>query len=158
MEDVIKIASYISQRYEYQFGARIDEMKLHKLLYFAQRECIVETGHPMFADSFSVCLSGLLVPSVHSAYEQDGLHDKLPDEVLSEYKPVFDHIFMTYAPKDAVGLTTLIQSEYSWKKAKETGEKEQCVQITDIAKDADRIRNRRFLLKHYQNFHQPIYA
>ena len=26
MVDVIKIASYISQRYEYQYGARIDEV------------------------------------------------------------------------------------------------------------------------------------
>ena len=41
MIDVIKIASYISQRYEYQYGSRIDEMKLQILLYFMQRECIV---------------------------------------------------------------------------------------------------------------------
>ncbi len=46
MEDVVKIASYISQRYEHQYGTRIDEMKLHKLLYLAQRECLVQLGEP----------------------------------------------------------------------------------------------------------------
>ena len=44
MEDVVKIASYICQRYEYQFGSRIEEMKLHKLLYFSQRESFTGQG------------------------------------------------------------------------------------------------------------------
>ena len=45
MEDVVKIASYICDRYQKEFGTRIDEMKLHKLLYFTQRECIAQTGN-----------------------------------------------------------------------------------------------------------------
>lgn len=52
MIDVIKIASYISQRYEYQYGSRIDEMKLQILLYFIQRECIVRTGSSLFEATF----------------------------------------------------------------------------------------------------------
>ena len=52
MVDVIKIASYISQRYEYQYGARIDEMKLQILLYFMQRESIVRTESPLFESIF----------------------------------------------------------------------------------------------------------
>lgn len=52
MEDVVKIASYICQRYEHQYGTRIDEMKLHKLLYFTQRECLVQLGEPMFGAKF----------------------------------------------------------------------------------------------------------
>lgn len=47
MEDVIKIASYICKRYEHQFGSRIDEIKLQILLYFTQRECMVQTGPPV---------------------------------------------------------------------------------------------------------------
>ena len=54
MIDVIKIASYISQRYEYQYGSRIDEMKLQILLYFIQRECIVRTGSSLFEATFYV--------------------------------------------------------------------------------------------------------
>ncbi len=37
MIDVIKIASYIYKRYEDETNTEIDEMKLHKLLYFSQR-------------------------------------------------------------------------------------------------------------------------
>ena len=51
MEQVLKVASYICQRYLAAFGHRIDEMKLHKLLYFTQRECIVQKGEPMLMKS-----------------------------------------------------------------------------------------------------------
>jgi hypothetical protein len=40
MISVVKIAAYICQRYHKEFGGQIDEMKLHKLLYFMQRECL----------------------------------------------------------------------------------------------------------------------
>ncbi len=52
MIDVHTIASFISQRYSCQYGSRIDEMKLHILLYFMQRECIVQTGNPVFEATF----------------------------------------------------------------------------------------------------------
>ena len=35
MEKLINVAGYIYQRYEKDFGIVIDEMKLHKLLYFS---------------------------------------------------------------------------------------------------------------------------
>ena len=41
---ILQVASYIYQRYMYDFGVRIDEMKLHKLLYFTQRECFIQKG------------------------------------------------------------------------------------------------------------------
>lgn len=47
MENVVKVASYICQRYQQQFSKRIDEMKLHKLLYFTQREAIIQTEEPI---------------------------------------------------------------------------------------------------------------
>ena len=40
MEELRQIASYICMRYQKEFGRGIDEMKLHKLLYFVQRESI----------------------------------------------------------------------------------------------------------------------
>ena len=48
MLDVVKVASYISRRYEQTFGVRIDEMKLHKLLYFVQRETLIQTDQTLF--------------------------------------------------------------------------------------------------------------
>ena len=47
MEELRQIASYICMRYQKEFGRGIDEMKLHKLLYFVQRESIVQLGAPI---------------------------------------------------------------------------------------------------------------
>ena len=37
MENVMNVAAWACRRYRKDFGQDIDEMKLHKLLYFAQR-------------------------------------------------------------------------------------------------------------------------
>lgn len=52
MMGILQVASYIYKRYMDDFGARIDEMKLHKLLYFTQRECLIQKGEPMFEAHF----------------------------------------------------------------------------------------------------------
>lgn len=162
MEDVIKIATYISQRYHYDIGARIEEVKLYILLYFIQRECLVETDLPMFDDEFIVSIDGPVMLSVHQALKEGALSCCLSSVVVSKYQKIFDHVFKTYARKDIIGLMTLIRSEYSWKKAWQ----EKCrqnlekieIKTADIAKDAERIRTRRFLLKHYTGFQNPVYA
>ena len=38
-------------RYQKEFGERISEMKLHKLLYFTQRESLIQLGEPMFGEN-----------------------------------------------------------------------------------------------------------
>ena len=43
MDKIINVAQYVFQEYKRVTGEVIDEMKLHKLLYFAQRESFAIT-------------------------------------------------------------------------------------------------------------------
>lgn len=52
MERLLDVASYVYNRYRKEFREEIDEMKLHKLLYFAQRESLIQTGKPLFTEDF----------------------------------------------------------------------------------------------------------
>ena len=52
MEDVLNIAAHIAQRYYSEYNQQIDEMKLHSLMYFAQRESLIQTGEPLFNAAF----------------------------------------------------------------------------------------------------------
>ena len=52
MVSVNDAASYIYYRYRDEYGCVIDEMKLHKLMYFAQRESLIQTGNPLFKAVF----------------------------------------------------------------------------------------------------------
>ncbi len=151
MADVVSIASYISERYLKEFGRRIDEMKLHKLLYFTQRECIIQMKEPMFGEPFSAWKYGPVMVCIRHLYRDDLLHEMPTNDIVSRYKPVFDKVFQQYAPKSSLSICSLSHSELSWQRARgNAGRDERCdtfLDIHDIERDAERIRDRRFMLK-----------
>lgn len=101
MADVVKIASYICMRYQQLYCKDIDEMKLHKLLYFTQRESIIQTGEPLFEDCFEAWKYGPVMVSIRQKYRDNVLHEELSPETIKNYKSVFDMVFETYAQKDS---------------------------------------------------------
>lgn len=151
MEDVLKIASYIAERYKRDFKERIDEMKLHKLLYFTQREALIQTDSPMFDASFFGWKYGPVLLKIREGYRNDTLHTQPSEETIKKYQEVFDKIFEHYAVKDSWSLSRLSHGELSWKNARigllpsENGNVK--MKIEDIRKDAERIKMRRYLLK-----------
>lgn len=157
MEDVIKVASYICKCYEYQFGTRIDEIKLQILLYFIQRECIVQMEKPLFDATFLANSFGPYVLEVHSAFVKNELNDVLSQTSLSKYKPIFDKVFVPLATKKTRSLVNLAHGEYSWREAFEHGEGT-TMSYSDIAKDANRFRVRCFLLNNMDKIRKPVYV
>lgn len=150
MEDVVKIASYICQRYEHQFCSRLEEMKLHKLLYFTQRESFIQLGEPIFPQHFRARLYGPVMPCVHEIFSKNGLHEMPAAEVLEKYRRVLDRVFEAYAPKDVMSLVSLSKGQYSYQKvAKSYGWMQPCdeeMQTDDIRIDAEKFNVRRILL------------
>ena len=151
MVNVISIASYISERYRKEYGERIDEMKLHKLLYLTQRECLIQTGEPMFEATFHAWKYGPVLPEIRQLYKADALKSELPKEQEEKYKEVFDVIFKEFAHKRAFVLSNLTHGDYSWRHAREGYGKYEDSDVPmlmeDIMKDADYFRRRREMLK-----------
>lgn len=150
MTDVLKIASYICQRYKEQFGNCIDEMKLHKLLYFCQRESIVQTGEPLFAEKFKAWRYGPVLVDIRQKYRDGSIHTMSLSDDLKQYDAVFDKIFQTYASKDSWSLSAITHGEYSWQKARigyaPDAQCDVAIETDDIRKDAERIKVRRLLI------------
>jgi len=151
MEKVTTIASYIYQRYQQDYGKRMDEMKLHKLLYFVQREAIIQTDEPMFKEQFEAWKYGPVMVEIRRMYKDGCLTEKLPQTYIEKYKSVFDMVFSTYAQKDSWSLSSITHGEYSWGQARKgIHEDENCdklIDTDDIRKDAERVKIRRFLYK-----------
>lgn len=149
MEDVVKVASYICQRYQQQFSKRIDEMKLHKLLYFTQRESIIQTGEPIFEDCFEAWKYGPVLVIIRQCYKNDRLHEMLPASAKEQYKSVFDTVFDTYASKDTWSLSSITHGEYAWQQARRKIRPDELshelILTDDIRKDAERVKLRRFI-------------
>lgn len=151
METVRKIASYICDKYQRTFGSRIDEMKLHKLLYFTQRECLIQKSEPMFAERFQAWKYGPVMVQIRKLYKDDMLHVRCSKSFEDQFRDVFDKVFEQYASKDSWSLSYLTHGEYSWQQARKgvpAGEGcDKLIDTEDIKIDAERIRIRRLLLK-----------
>ena len=151
MEDVVKIASYIVSRYQKEYGCCMDEMKLHKLLYFTQRESIIQTGSPLFETAFEAWKYGPVLVEIRRYYKNNLLNVELSADKIEQYQPVFDKVFQQYASKDSWSLSTITHGEYSWRNARkgvaDAENSSAKIQIDDIRKDAERIRLRRFILR-----------
>lgn len=159
MESVVKIASYIADRYQKDFGHRISEMKLHKLLYFTQRESIIQKNEPMFPEEFLAWRYGPVMIPIRNLYSQ-GIFDSFPDaSFIEENKKIFDVVFLEYANMDAWSLSRLSHGEFSWKNARKGYLPEQNsstpISLEDIKKDADRIKLTAFMLNLIKEQQEP---
>ena len=150
MEDLMNVASYICKRYDAEFHSKIDEMKLHKLLYFAQRESLIQNREPLFDAVFYGWKYGPILKEIRVAYRDNLLGDVIPEAVASRISNVMDKVFEKYAGKDSWSLSRLTHGEYAWKKSREgfsDGENsDNPMKLEDIRIDADRIRERREML------------
>ena len=55
-------------------------MKLHKLLYFTQRECLIQKGEPMFDAQFEVWKYGPVMVQIRQHYKNDSLPELMDQE------------------------------------------------------------------------------
>ncbi len=150
MEKLMYVASYVCNRYYDEFNSRIDEMKLHKLLYFAQRESLIQNDTPLFDATFYGWKFGPVLKEIRVAYRDDTFYEVIPLNVIGRIKNVIDRVFDEYAAKDSWSLSRLTHGEYSWKQSRigiPDGENGNVpMKLSDIYIDADRIRERRVML------------
>lgn len=151
MENVMNAAAWVCDRYRRDFGQDIDEMKLHKLLYFAQRESLVRRDSPLFSAAFYGWKYGPVLPEVREAWGTGTLKDMPVTPLSAEDEDVMEYIFNQYASKNSWSLSRLSHGELSWRNSREgVAEEENSnrpMQLEDIRKDAERIRTHRAKLE-----------
>lgn len=147
MEKVTHVASYLLTRYQKQFGEYMDEIKLHKLLYFTQREAIIRTGEPMFEAEFRAWKYGPVINEIHDKYMADELHEELSQETQERWKECFDYVFAEFAPKKTMSLVSLAHGEKSWRRARigygKYDSSDVPMKMSDIYEDAEYRKQRR---------------
>lgn len=148
MVDILSLAKYITERFQTQYKRSMDEMKLHKLMYFIQRESFVITGEPMFSDRFEAWKYGPVMRCLRDQSRIASARDLSQDEI-KEYKNVLDYVFDSYAGKDSWTLSNISHGESCWRKAKlkETSSTPVEILTEDIREDALNIKFRRLLMQ-----------
>ena len=150
MHDMKTAASYLCGRYEEAYGQKIDEMKLHKLMYFAQRESLIRTGEPLFDAEFQGWRFGPVLPALREVYKANDFAP-LEELELGADQAVLAAVFDEYAETDSWNLSLLSHGEICWKRClKGIAPHESSsnpIPLEDIRADADRMQKRRALLE-----------
>lgn len=143
MEKAINVANYISKEYENVTGKKIDELKLQKLLYFAQRESIALLGDCLFSDEMEGWIHGPVIKEVRGCFE-DGDLNCLVESVSDSSKYLLKNVILEYGHYDSWYLRDLSHKEKSWKNSRqglaprEPGDTP--LKIEDIMEDAKKVR------------------
>lgn len=150
MHDMKTAASYLCGRYEEAYGQKIDEMKLHKLMYFAQRESLIRTGEPLFDAEFQGWRFGPVLPALREVYKANDFAP-LEELELGADQAVLDAVFDEYAETDSWNLSLLSHGEICWKRSRKGIAPHESssnpIPLEDIRADAERMQKRRALLE-----------
>ena len=143
MERILDVAQFIFEEYKKQAGKAVDEMKLHKLLYFAQRENIAITGEPLFQETFQGWKYGPVSPAVRENFTKDGIYAKT-NEIAAESAYILRNVILEYGALASWKLSEMSHKEISWKNSRK-GMSEgaigtEALKLEDIKKDAERVR------------------
>ena len=147
MKDMMTVAAYIYDRYQNEYEEKIDEMKLQKLMYFAQRESLIRTGEPLFEGDFYGWRFGPVLKELRAPYKEESFASDVSDEDMAADKKVLDEVFKAYAHKDAWSLSRLSHGEICWKRSRKGvspyDSSDNMIPLDDIRLDAQRMRERR---------------
>lgn len=143
MEKIINVAQYVYSKYCQITGEVIDEMKLHKLLYFVQRENIAITNEPMFPEKFEGWKYGPVCRELRGSITPDGIID-YDSDISEESKYIVNNVIIEYGALASWKLSELSHRETSWKKSRvglKNGENGKVkLLLDDIREDAKKVR------------------
>lgn len=146
MKDMKTVASYIATRYQEVYGEKIDEMKLHKLMYLAQRESLARTDVPLFDAEIQGWRLGPVIPDLRTYYKEDTLTEVTGEE-LGEDRAAVDAVFDEYAARESLSLSRMTHGEICWRKSRKgfrpSESSNETIPLDDIRLDAFRIQGLR---------------
>lgn len=119
------VAEYILS-YAKKKNLGIDNLKLQKLVYYAQAWHLGLYESPLFKEDFQAWIHGPVIPNLYSRYESFGWQDiKLNNYIDLEYsslsdedKEFLDEVAQEYLDCDDYELEQMIRIEEPWNKAR----------------------------------------
>lgn len=144
MEKILDIAQYIYDSYKAEAQENIDELKLQKLLYFAQRESLAILGEPLFSENLEGWVHGPVSPHVRSYFSSDNGINYDTKDISIEAKRMVNNVICEYGHLASWKLRNLSHEEISWKNSRiglsERARGNRTIDISDIEKDAEKVR------------------
>ena len=118
MENVLDVAKYLYDSYFQNYKETMDQMKMHKLMYFVQRESLMYNKEVLFSEEFLGWRYGPVLASVRSEYLSGSLFLKGKNTLSQESMELIDSVLKRYGALQSWKLSSLSHNEFSWKCAR----------------------------------------
>lgn len=153
--NVLSLAAYIRERYAAENNNEtISELKIHRLLYFAQREALIRFDTTLFDADFYAWKFGPVLHEIRAAYENKSISTTEPALLTDKQTLVMDYVFSQYSKKSSWSLSRLTCGQNSWKHARngipEYISSDELILLENIKSDAQQQLDRRNKLQELQ--------
>ena len=118
MEKTMCVAKALYDMYYAEKGVHMDEMKMHKLMYFSQRESLMYNKEPLFNATFYGWKFGPVLKEVRSEFRMLNPFSNVEDLVSEQTKELLKSVLVRYGSLSSWKLSSLSHEEFSWKKAR----------------------------------------
>jgi uncharacterized phage-associated protein len=101
----------------HQRGESVNNLKLQKLLYYAQAWHLALRDEPLFPEKFQAWAVGPLIPSIYWRFKPFGIHDIRDDralEVPADLYPLLAGVVEQYGSFDEYELASMTYREPPW--------------------------------------------
>ncbi len=120
MVQLESVMNYYESKFQSEFNREMDEMKMHKLLYFTQKESYVLNDAPLFKEDFYGWRYGPVLHEVREYYKAglQYLENYNLSPLTSAEQGLLDQVFKKYAEVNSWTLSLLSHDEYSWQQSR----------------------------------------
>ncbi len=115
MENTLAVEKAVFFMYKDMFNEQIDEMKMHKLMYFTQREALIQRDEQLFSEEFHGWKYGPVLNSVRSEFQLGTLFRNVKEEVSEATKELIRNVLERFGSISSWNLSLLSHQELSWK-------------------------------------------
>ncbi len=119
MENTLSVAKSLNHLFKRENGTDMDQMRMHKMMYLAQRESLMYSGEPLFDSEFQGWKYGPVLVDVRKEYVTDNMFKNVADDLSEEAKKLVCSVYQRYKTMSSWKLSSLSHGELSWKCARE---------------------------------------
>ena len=119
MEKTLCVAKLFNDLFRTEKGTDMDQMRMHKMMYLAQRESLMYDKQPLFDDEFQGWKFGPVLLAVRSEYVTGNMFRFVDETVSERTRMLVKSVYERYKNMSSWKLSSLSHGEVSWKCSRE---------------------------------------
>lgn len=147
MEKTLCVARRFNDLFKAENGTDMDQMRMHKMMYLAQRESLMYNKEPLFASEFQGWKYGPVLVEVRNEYLTGGMFRSASETLSAAAEELVKSVYQRYKKFSSWKLSSLSHGELSWKCSREGLDAEDngavSLKLADMKVDAARELLRR---------------